>query len=163
MKRHILNNSSTAPISLTPEQVVEQARAIRSQIPEATALTAKQRKALRREAVAGEPIVQASINMIGVSGIVSAALGQPIEGARVMQDEAIRWKAAEEEVRALLSGIIGANLIRRQKLATLGARAYAIGSQMARVPENEVLVSHVEEIRRLKKLARRPKRRAPQE
>ena len=44
-------------------------------------------------------------------------------------------------------------------LALLGIHAYAIATQAARVPENEVLVSHVEEIRRMKRIARRKKRR----
>ncbi|HEX7192361.1 MAG TPA: hypothetical protein VF381_12410 [Thermoanaerobaculia bacterium] len=51
----------------------------------------------------------------------------------------------------------GANAIRRLKLAQLGSKAYIIGTQLAREPENEVLVPHVEEIKRLKRLARRKK------
>jgi hypothetical protein len=104
-----------------------------------------------------EPIVQASINVIGVSDNVASALGQPIDTVRGLQQDAIVWKAAEEEVRNLLAGIAGANAIRRQKLAQLGAKAYAIGTQLASDPENEVLVSHVEEIKRLKRIARRKK------
>jgi len=50
-----------------------------------------------------------------------------------------------------------ANAIRRDQLALLGINAYAIAAQAARVPENEVLVSHVEEIGRLKRIARRKK------
>jgi hypothetical protein len=89
-------------------------------------------------------------------------------------------------VRNLLAGIAGANAIGRQKLAQLGAKAYVIGSQLATDPEvrlrkrrsrqrlsrqqrsssrfalfvrseNEVLVPHVEEIKRLKRQARRKK------
>src|SRR5205814_840581 len=96
-------------------------------------------------------------NVIGVSDNVSAALGQPIDIVRTLQQEAIVWKAAEEEVRNLLAGIAGAKAVRRVKLAQLGAKAYAIGSQLARDPEHEVLVPHVEEIKRLKRQARRKK------
>jgi hypothetical protein len=66
----------------------------------------------------------------------------------------------EEEARNLVAGIAGANVLRRQKLAEIGQQAYNVGSQMAKVPENEVLVSHVEEIKRLKRIARRPKKSA---
>ncbi|HEY2324759.1 MAG TPA: hypothetical protein VGJ82_18010 [Thermoanaerobaculia bacterium] len=143
--------------SLTPEATIEQIRTLRSQLPAATALTSKERRALRVSRANSEPIVQASLNVIGVSDNVSAALGQPIDTVRALQQEAIIWKAAEDEVRNLLAGIAGANAIRRQKLAQLGAKAYAIGTQLAGDPENEVLVPHVEEIKRLKRIARRKK------
>lgn len=48
------------------------------------------------------------------------------------QQDAILWKAVEEEVRNLLGGIAGANALRRHKLAQIGARA--IGSQLALEP-----------------------------
>jgi hypothetical protein len=143
--------------SLAPTTVIDQVRVLRAQLPAATALTAKQRRAMRARGGNSEPIVQASLNVIGVSENVSAALGQPIDAVRGLQQEAILWKAAEEEVRNLLAGIAGANALRRQKLEQLGSKAYAIGSQLAREPENEVLVPHVEEIKRMKRLARRKK------
>jgi hypothetical protein len=143
--------------TLTPEAVIDQLRALRSQIPELSPLTAKQRRGLRNRTTTSEPIVQASINVIGASDNVSQALGQPLGDARTMQDESIRWKAVEDEVRGFLSGISGANFIRRQRLALLGAQAYSIGTQLVRNPANDVLVPHVEEIKRLKRLARRKK------
>ena len=142
---------------LVAETVIEQVRSMREQLPAVTALTVKQRKLMRVGVANSEPIVQASLNVIGVSENVSAALGQPIDAVRTLQQEAIVWKAAEEEVRNLLAGIAGANAVRRVKLAQLGAKAYIIGSQLAREPEHEVLVPHVEEIKRLKRLARRKK------
>jgi hypothetical protein len=145
---------------LAPEAVIEQLRALRAQIPEVTPLTPKQRNASRNKATTAEPIVQASITVIGVSENVAHALGSPIDNARAMQVEAIRWKAVEEELRGFLSGIAGANFIRQQKLALLGAQAYSISAQLARTPENLVLVPHVQEIKRLKRLARRKKKPA---
>jgi hypothetical protein len=161
----INTNSPTMSAAETPqpatqlaaETVIEQLRTIRLQLPAVSALTVKQRQALRLGAANSEPIVQASLNVIGVSGNVAAALGQPIDTVRSLQQDAIVWKAAEEEVRNLLAGIAGANAVRRQKLAQLGAKAYIIGTQLARDPENEVLVSHVEEIKRMKRTARRKK------
>ena len=143
--------------SLAATTVIDQVRSLRAQLPAATALTARQRRAIRTGGAHSEPIVQASLNVIGVSENVSAALGQPIDKVRERQQDAILWEAAEEEVRNLLAGIAGANALRRQKLAQLGAQAYVIGSQLAREPENEVLVPHVEEIKRMKRLARRKK------
>jgi len=157
--------TTTSPAAETPQPatpvtadaIIEQVRTLRSQLPAVAALTSKQRRALRVSAANSGPIAQASLNVIGVSENVSAALGQPIDTVRSLQQDGILWEAAEEEVRNLLAGIAGANAIRRQKLAQLGAKAYAIGTQLATDPENEVLVSHVQEIKRLKKIARRKK------
>lgn len=146
---------------LTPDVAIAQIRSLRAQLPEVGTLTSKQRKALRSRATNAEPIVQASVNVIGVSDVVSSAIGQPLDAVRALQQEAILWKSVEEEARNLVTGLAGANALRRQKLATIGAQAYAIGSQVAKVPENEVLVSHVEEIKRMKRVARRKKQATP--
>ncbi|HEX7136686.1 MAG TPA: hypothetical protein VF219_02520 [Vicinamibacterales bacterium] len=144
-------------VVLTPEVAIEQIRTFRAQVPAVTMLTVEQRKLLRNSSQTSEPIVQASLNCIGVSNVVSTSVGQPIERVRMLQREAILWKAVESEARNLVAGLAGANKLRRDQLALLGVHAYAIATQAARVPENEVLVSHVEEIRRLKKIARRKK------
>jgi hypothetical protein len=165
--QNIINNTSPAAdtpqpaTQITPEAVIDQLRALRSQIPEVAPLTAKQRRALRNRSASDEQIVQASINVIGVSDNVAAALGQPIGDARTLQDQSIRWKAVEDEARGFLSGISGANFLRRQQLAVLGAQAYSIGSQLARNPGNDILVPHVEEIKRLKRLTRTKKSASP--
>jgi hypothetical protein len=170
MKNFIINNSSTttSPAAdtpqqatpLTPDAAIAQIRSLRAQLPEVGTLTPKQRLALRNSSQTSEPIVQSSLNVIGVSDVVSAAIGQPLDAVRALQQDAIVWKAVEEEARNLVAGIAGANVLRRQKLAEIGQQAYNVGSQMAKVPENEVLVSHVEEIKRLKRIARRPKKSA---
>src|ERR1051326_5803346 len=151
MKNYILNNSSTLPNSSIPpnaaadpqqpgttqpaaplsaDAVIEQIRALRAQLPAVAALSVKERRALRSGATNSEPIVQSSLNVIGVSNNVASALGQPVENVRAMQQDAIVWKAVEEEARNFVAGIAGANAIRRQKLARLGAQAYLISSQL---------------------------------
>lgn len=170
MKNFILNNSSPTPNAaadtpqpatpLTPDAAIAQIRSLRSQLPAVGTLTPKQRLALRNSSQTSEPIVQSSLNVIGVSDVVSSAIGQPLDAVRTLQQDAILWKAVEEEARNLVTGLAGANVVRRQKLAEIGQQAYNVGSQMAKVPENEVLVSHVEEIKRLKRIARRPKKSA---
>ena len=166
MYNQIINSSPTPNAAadtpqpqtpLSPDVAIEQIRSMRAQLPEVATLTSKQRKALRNSSATSEPIVQASLNVIGVSDVVSSAVGQPLDGVRALQQEAILWKSVEEEARNFVTGLAGANLLRRQKLAVLAAQAYGIGTQVAKVPENEVLVSHVEEIKRLKKIARRKK------
>jgi hypothetical protein len=154
MKNQVLSRGN----AVTPDDAIEQIRALRATLPEVATLTPQQqRKMLRNSSQTAEPIVQSSLNCIGVSNVVSAGVGQPMEKVRALQQEAILWRAVEAEARSLVAGLAGANAIRRDQLALLGINAYAIAAQAARVPENEVLISHVEEIRRMKRIARRKK------
>lgn len=146
---------------LAPEAVVEQLRAIRAQIGEVTPLTKSERQLLRRRANTTNPVLQASINMIGAHDQVSQAVAQPAEGVRQMYDEANRWTAVEDELRTMLEGVVGANLVRRERIALIAGQAYNIGTQLARDPANAVLRPHVEEIRRLKRSTRRKKAEEP--
>jgi hypothetical protein len=143
--------------TLAPDAVVDQLRAIRTQIGEVAPLSAAQRKALRGRIRTSNPILQASINVIGALDNVSQAVGQPADGVRQLYDESNRWTAVEDELRTMLNGVAGANLIRRQRLALITTQAYNIGTQLARDPANAVLVPHVEEIKRLKSFSRRKK------
>jgi hypothetical protein len=143
--------------TLTPDAVVEQLRVMRGQIGEVAPLTPTQRKTLRIAARTSNPILQASINVIGALDIVEQAVGQPADDVRQSYDESNRWTAVEDELRAMLNGVSGANLIRRQRIALVAARAYNIGAQLARDPAHAVLVPHVQEVKRLKSFKRRKK------
>ncbi len=143
---------------LTPDAVIEQLRSMRAQIDEVAPLTKEQRAQLKsRLRLQPTPIVNASINVMGVIDNVSHAIGQPLDDVRQQQDEALRWDAVIEEARAFLKGIEGANLVRRQRLALIGVQAYTIGTTLAKDPANAVLVPHVEEVKRLKSASRRKK------
>jgi hypothetical protein len=146
----------TAP-TLTPEAVVAQLRATRAQIGEVTPLTAAERQSLRNRTRASDPVLQASINVIGALDIVEQAVGQPADEVRNLYDETNRWTAVEGELRAMLNGVSGANLIRRQRLDFVAAQAYNIGTRLARDPAYAVLVPHLQEIKRLKSFKRRKK------
>jgi len=141
--------------TLDPETVVNQLRAMRGQIGEVTPLTVAERQAMRSRGRTSNPILQASINAIGALERVSQAVGQPADGVRRMVDEANRWTAVEDELRTMLNGVAGANLVRRQRVALIAAQAYNIGTQLARDPDNAVLLPHVAEIKRLRRNARR--------
>lgn len=155
--------SNPNPPKLTPEAVIAQLRAICSQMDVVEPLSQEQRQQIRqRIRVLTKPVVEASINVIGVLDNVSQAIGQPLDEIRELQDESLRWDAAIEEARAFVKGLEGANLGRRQRLALIAAQAYTIGAQLAKDPAKSVLVPHLEEVKRLKSAARRRKARAPQ-
>lgn len=145
---------------LTPEAIIDQIRAMRSQIDDVTALDKVQRQQLRqRMRRQPAPVVEASINVIGSSGTVAQAVGQPIDDVLQLQRDVGRWARVADELRAFFKGIEGANLVRRQRLAFIASQAYSFGSQLARDPANADLVPRVEEIKRLKVVTRR--RKAP--
>jgi hypothetical protein len=144
----------TAPAP-APEVVVDQLRAV--QIGEVTPLTAAERRKLRRRNITSNPVLQASINVIGAHDLIEQAVGQPADDVRRMYDDANRWTAVEDELRTMLNGVSSANLIRRQRISLIAGRAYGIALQLARDPANAILVPHVQEIRRLKSFSRRKK------
>jgi hypothetical protein len=147
--------------TLPPEGVVDQLRATRAQIGEITPLTVAQRRALRGRIRTSNPIEQASINVLGALDNVSQAVGQQADAVRQLQDETNRWTAVEDELRTMLNGISGANLIRRYRVSLIAGQAYNIGSQLARDPANAVLVPHVQEVKRLRSFQRRHKKASP--
>ena len=154
---HVEADLPQVELTLAPEAVVEQLRAMRGQIAEVTPLTTAERQLLRRRGKTSNPVLQASINLIGAHDQVSQAVAQPAEGVRRMYDESNRWTAVEDELRTLFEGVAGANLVRRQRIALIAGQAYNIGTQLARDPANAVLRPHVEEIKRLKRVSRRKK------
>jgi hypothetical protein len=144
-----------ADATLTPEAVLVQLRGV--QLGDVTPLTNAQRKTLRNQARTANPVLQASINVIGALDNIAQAVGQKPDDVRQMYDEANRWTAVEDELRAMLNGVAGANLLRRQRIALIAGQSYSIGSQLARDPAHAVLVPHVQEIKRLKSFKRRKK------
>jgi hypothetical protein len=146
------------PVKLAPEALVEQIRLLRSQIEEVTPLTPAQKRALRNRAQKqSEAVVANSINVIGALDNVALAIGLQPEEVRRLQDDWNRWTTVAGELRALLDGVEGANLVRRQRLSLITAQAYSIGTQLARDPAHSVLLPHVQEVKRLKKASNRKK------
>jgi hypothetical protein len=142
---------------MTPEAVVEALRALRPQIGDLTPLTSAQRRTLRNQSRTSTPVLQASINVLGVLESITQVVGTAPADVRQLYDEAGRWTAVEDELRTMLNGVSGSNLIRRQRISLAATQAATIGAQLARDPANAVLVPHVQEIKRLKSFSRRKK------
>lgn len=172
LKKQTLNPTTTTQAAdtpqpaatVTPESVFEQLRTLHQQIDaELAPLTSGQRRGIKKRGQRQtNDILQSSINIIGVADLIQQAVGMPADQVRQMCDESNRWTAVADELRSLLNGVEGANLVRQQQLAEIANRAYTIGSSLATDPANVALVPHVEETKRLKKLARRKKTAPPQ-
>ena len=143
---------------LTPEAVIAQLRTLRSQIEDVAPLSQAQRTQIKqRVRLHTKPVLDASINVIGVLDNVSQALGQPLDEIRRLQDDVLRWDAAVDEARAFLKSIEGSTLNRHERLTVIATQAYAIGTQLAKDPAKAVLLPHIEEVKRLKGVSRRKK------
>jgi len=164
-QNRVVLNSKTASaaetqpaVKLDPEVIVAQIRLLRSQMEEVIPLTPAQRRLLRAQAQKqSDAMLAGTINVLGALDNVALALGMQPEEVRQLQADWSRWKEVAGELRALLNGVEGANLVRRQRLVLISAQAYSIGAQLARNPANAVLVPHIQEVKRLKSFSKRRK------
>ena len=142
---------------ITPEAMVEQLRALRLQIPEYTQLPNADAATMRRAANVDANFVQATINAIGASPSVQSALGRTPEAMLQEAEDAARWSAVEDELRAMLKGVIAANLTRRHRIGLTALQTYSISRQLIRQQKYADLLPHVQEMKRLNRIGRRRK------
>src|SRR5580765_1263561 len=143
------------PANLTPEQVVEQLRALVAQIPELPSLTPQERELVRRRGNIPLSEVQAAVNVVGSSDIVTQVVGQPAGDVQQLVVNMNRWDAVENELKSALKSVADANLVRRQRASLIAIQAYGVATQLARNPENAAIAEHVAEMKRLKAVRRR--------
>lgn len=157
------NNISTnaaadpQPAAVTPEQIAEQLRVLRASIPQAATLTSRQKALLRSNLKTSNEIVQAQVNVIAALENANVQFGQPAANVRQIGEESNRWTAVIDELKAMLAEAEGANLLRQQKLHRLASQGYGVAASLARDPDYAVLVPHVLEVRRLRKLTAKKK------
>jgi hypothetical protein len=130
---------------LTPEQVIEQLRALRSQIPEfVEPPDGQQMRKLRDAARPTVELVHESVNAIGASEFVREFIGSTPDDLRHVEDEASRWTSVETEIRSLLGGVVASNLIRRQRVAKAVKEAYNLSRTLVQQERYAHLRAHVD-------------------
>jgi hypothetical protein len=151
----------TPAVVLTPDQIVEQLRMLRTQMPATDPLTEKERRLAAQQArLGGSPAaVQATINALGTADELSVAVGTQAPEAQQLMEEEGRWSTVEAELKEFLKGVSDANLTRRMRLGLIVSKAYGIAKLVAR--DNAKVRPHVSEIRNLRKLGRRKKASTP--
>jgi hypothetical protein len=141
---------------LTPEQVVEQLRLLRQQIPEFVQLpNNREMKQLRRTASLNIAFAHEAINAVGASDIVQNVIGNTPDELHQAEDEVGRWTAVESELRAMLRGVVAANVVRRHRLCHAAQQAFNVSKQLVRQEEHANLLPHVESMSRIRKFGRR--------
>jgi predicted GTPase len=142
-------------VTPTPEQLVEQLRALAETFSEGAPLTPAEKRKVRQLSGVSNAVVQAQINLFDVHERVGSAVGAVSADVRQMADESNRWTAVEDQLKRMFQSVYGANLVRRQKLAIIGAQASLVGQALAKNPEFGEIRTQMQEIRRVKRLARR--------
>lgn len=140
---------------LTPEQVVEQLRALREQIPEFVQLPRGEVNQIRREASVTIDFARAAITAIGSSEIVQNVIGNSPDELHQAEDELSRWAVVENEFRSILRGVTLANLVRRHRRGRVVLQAYHVSKQLVREEAHAQLLPHVETMSRIKRFGRR--------
>jgi len=141
---------------LAPEQVVDQLRVLRQQIPEFVQLpNNRELKQIRRTASLNVDFAHEAINAVGASDIVQSVIGNTPDELHQAEDEAGRWTAVESELRAMLRGVSAANLMRRHRISHAALQAYNVSKQLVRQEDHADLLPHVERMSRLRKFGRR--------
>ncbi len=160
----VINNSTmkqtaaaeTDTPMLTPEQVIEQLRALQQQIPEFVQLPKLRGISnIRRIAGLAAELGHEGIAAIGASEVVQRAIGQTPEQMHQAEDEIARWAVAESEVRTLLRGLTAGNLVRRHRIGLALMQAQNVSRQLVRQEEHAHLLPHVERMSLVRKLGRR--------
>ena len=144
---------------LTPEEVVQQVRAMRAQISEeVTPMSPDRRRDLRDRTKRTRPTVEAAVSALGMSEKVSVAIGRSASDVKGLIQAADRWGVVESDLASLLNGISSANLARRFQLGLIADQVFAVTKQLIRSPENADLLPIFNEMKRLRNLERPPKR-----
>jgi hypothetical protein len=143
-----------APAILTPEEVVQQLRTLRTQMPLVDPASVPVSKR-RRLANVNPLFTAASINAAGAAEAVQSALGRSPEDLRQENDATVRWSAVEDELRTLLANVTEMNTLRRQRVGLTALQTYSICQQLARDNAHASrLAPHIAEMRRLNKFGR---------
>lgn len=146
---------------LTPEEAVEQLRALRARIPDFVQLpNTRATREIRRRARLNLEFAREAFGVVGASDVVQGVIGNSPDELRQAEAETARWTAVEGELNALLRGVAAANLVRRERLAHAALQAYNVSSQLVKQEEYAFLLPHVERMRRLPKFGRRRTRAA---
>jgi hypothetical protein len=149
------------PNRLTPEEIVQQLRALRQQIPDFVLLSGPERSALQSVASVDPNWMQTTITAIGASDALQAALGKTADELRLDAEFTVRWAAVADELQATLDGVRSAVTVRRHRVNLTALQAYQIARQLARQKEHANLFPHIAAMRDRSKFAR--KRVKPEE
>jgi hypothetical protein len=149
------NDSSNSSNGVKPAEAIAILRELRDRIPNWSPLSKAETLRLTSVAAVDKEFIAVSVSAVGTSAKVSTALGTSKEALEQQTAESAEWRQVEDEIRSLLLGVVGANLVRNHELGLTALQTYSIGRQLVRKGENGEIVAHVDQLRRMLRLGRR--------
>ena len=141
---------------LTPEEVLEQLRALRERIPDFVHLPNDRATKYRRQKSRLNPeFAQQAIGAVGASATVQSAIGNTPEELLQAEDESRRWGLVEGELSSLQRGVAAGNVVRRERIAQAALQAYNVSTQLVKQEDHGDLLPHVERMKRVPKYVSR--------
>ena len=142
---------------LNASELVETLLKLESSIPDYAHLTKDERLALRSVSTLDENWVLEAIGAIGASPaiatVVGGTSGELLDELKDMRS----WATVEGNLRTMLRGVEGANLVRRHRLNLKALQAYGVLRQLVRQPEHRDLLPYFQTLQRMNKLGKRKK------
>ncbi|HEX9981825.1 MAG TPA: hypothetical protein VGF69_01045 [Thermoanaerobaculia bacterium] len=151
-----MSSVNTLPtLALTPEEAVQQLRALRDLVPEFVVLSPGESSRLASAATLDPEFVHASISAASMASPLQVTAGQTPEQMRVELELTLRWAAVVDEIDGLRAGIVGAIATRRHRLGLTALQVYQVSRQLARKKEYAALQPHIDSMKRTSRFARR--------
>jgi hypothetical protein len=129
--------------AVTPESVVEQLRALRSQVPYYGQLPVSTAQSLRAVSSINPEFAQAAIESVGASPTVQLTVGQTAEELQSAGEAAARWSTVRDELKATLEGVTSAVLTMKHSIGQSLLLTYAVCKKLIKMPQHADLLPHV--------------------
>src|SRR5216684_8167153 len=151
------SNAATAAATdpaVTPESVVEQLRALRTQIPNYGQLPASTAQTLRSVSNLHPEFTQSAIHAVSASPTVEATVGQSADELQAAAEMANRWTMVRDELKVTLDGVTSAVLTMKHTLGLSVLLTYTVCKKLVKSPEHAGLLPHVALMRNANRLGR---------
>ncbi|HEX7154063.1 MAG TPA: hypothetical protein VF618_21430 [Thermoanaerobaculia bacterium] len=136
------------PTVLTPEEAIQQLRAMRELIPDFAGLKAGEPVRLSPNASLHPDFLRGAILAIDTVAPLTAMVTTPPAELLAELDLTERWSAMLAELDSLRSGIIGAIGTRRYRLGLTAREVYHVSQQLAKTKQYATLRPLVETMKR---------------
>jgi ABC-type transporter Mla subunit MlaD len=147
--------------AVTPESIVEQLRALRSQVPHYGQLPVSTARALRSVASLNPQFEQAAIHSVSASSTVQATVGQTAEELQAATEAAARWSMLRDELKATLDGVTSAVLTMKHTVGQSLLLTYTVSKKLIKMPQHSDLLPHVALMRKANRFGRSHKAQPP--
>jgi len=129
--------------AVTPESVVEQLRALRSQVPHYGQLPVSTARSLQPVSNLNPEFGQAAIQAVGASPTVQLTVGQTAEELQSASEAAARWSTVRDELKATLEGVTSAVLTMKHSIGQSLLLTYTVSKKLIKMPQHADLLPHV--------------------